>query len=357
MNDNRHSHNPLDLFIDDGDKLSYRGTLLLLAVFTFLGGLVPLGSAIDDTLIMRGDAKGFLQHYGVWAFLVTSPIMAILTCKCYAEFLNLLKRLDGFCIDDPTKKQRNAITKTAKKHAESIRLTTNTKYVLYLMLVVGLLSSINNVLQTVDPKSTYGNDVFDAFPYRWGFLANKLYLGVTWTFLYPTVIFVTGHVALSLFAILRRLHRKELLKVDFFSPDQCGGLSEFGRLNLHIMFVYAAIFTVLASLVMTHTNMYPTIEIPLVAFSVFFVAQSILAVLPVHNALKRAKESRLKAFSRTLSQACDADVTASFPLGIYFAYEHVRSLRTVPYTTGTGHLVNVLRISPSLFAVVKALVG
>lgn len=34
-----------------------------------------LGASLDNTLLLDGNGKGLLEHYGVWAFYITNPII------------------------------------------------------------------------------------------------------------------------------------------------------------------------------------------------------------------------------------------------------------------------------------------
>jgi len=331
--------------------LSYSTILRIILFFSLFPVTNYLGALTDNTLFMANNGKGLFQHYGVWAFYITNPIIFLLILVILKRFYNIVSNVKNYLKDKKIDKKINTL---CIKNIDSIFLRNKNKYILYLMHIVGVMFSIVNIFQTIEPVKIFGNDVFDSFPYFWGFLANKIHLSFVWSYLYPITFFIILHVTISIMIILKYIYKNNLLKLDVFSSDGCGGISEFGTLNMYIMLIYALLFSVMISLAITHTNNHFTLILPIIISSIVFIVQSFAGVYYVHKIVSEEKNELLKNINELLRKNIyQIKEKNDFPAGLIFLRKYVLSLKSYPYTKVASFVVNSLRLLPALLALGK----
>jgi hypothetical protein len=232
-------------------------------------------------------------------------------------------------------------------------LRTDLKYVFALMCITGLYFTVLNVRHTVEPLSTYGNDVFDAYQYPYGFVSNKLYVLFVFSIVYPAVGFVIVHSAISLFFILKRMQRDSILSIDFFHPDNCGGVSRFGTINLYVMAITVCILSVIFALLETHSYRHHTTTVPLLCTSGFLIFESVGIVYYLHKAVKQQRRSALEQVNIVLNQSFNTLPKVDFPNHLLAVRNHLLGVKTYPYSGATRSLMNLIRAAPVVWAVVR----
>lgn len=332
-----------------------KSALFTVGLWLTLPVLVTIGSYVDNTWCMPGDGRGLLRHYGVWSLFITTPLIALLVALVLSQFLQTMKLISKYSVSGSVPRDlRRKIT----LHVRSLCLRGNSQYVLWLLMFAGLACGFLNIRQTLYPLETYGQDVFDAYPYMWGFVLNKIYLCLIWTLIYPLAIFVTVHITVSMVTILHYMCRHSLLKIDFFHPDNCGGVSIFGSINALIMGVWATIFAVIACLFITHKNNYATLVVALFAASVLLIVQSLGAVYYIHKFVQIKKSESVKEINELLNEEMRSTIRAGrFSSDLLAARNHILALNTYPYAKHTLALVNTLRYLPAAVALSQLVIG
>jgi hypothetical protein len=335
------------------------GTLSTASVFRVLGLslslpiVITFGAVLDGTWHMTGTARGLSQHYGVWSLFVTCPLMLILTIlslSCFATTMDGLHKYSasGHIPDD--------LADLVRRNLLSIALRTRTRFILILFGIIGFLMTIVNIRQTMNPVVTYGNVVFDSPPHMRGFLLHKFYLFFLWTFVYPTVLFITLHLTVSLVLVLRHMCLHDLLRIDFFDSDNCGGVSIFGSLNTLMMGVYACFFAVIVALHETHRNQYYTLLLASIVTSLLFFLQSIGTVYYIHKFIVIKRSAKLEAINKILTKEMDDINSMTSPTsGLLSLRAYLLSINTYPYSRAAMAIVNALRFAPTVFALFKIL--
>ena len=148
---------------------------------------------------------------------------------------------------------------------------------------------------------------------------------------------------------------QKVLRIDFFHPDNCGGVSVFGLINILIMGVYACLFIVMGALQFTHSrNNYATIVVPLLVVSLVFIAQSFGAVYYIHRFAAIKKKESLAIINEHLNNEMQSVfATKRFSTGLIYARNHLIGIRTYPYANVSALLVNGFRFIPALAAIAK----
>ena len=335
-----------------GRPVTEQGTWLVVG-FLVLPCAVLLGAWLDGTLFLPGPGVGLFEHYGFLTYAVSTPILYLLVRLLHGRTLAALSYESGYfdrrALGRSTRRQRTTLLR-------SLRGAGRGRFVLDLLMLAGLLTTVVNVIQTSSPGAHYGNDTFDSTTHLWGFLAAKAYIGFTWIVVYPAAVFVVVHAGLLLPLLLRSMSRDGALQIEVFHEDQCGGLSGLGTLNFMAMVCYLPPLAFVA-LRQTHTIVnYATGIVPLFATSAFFVAQSILGVYHLHRAISREKRGVLDRVRERLDDNyARLEAGGEFPAGILLLRDHVATVRTFPYTRNVGALVNVLRFAPSVLGVARIL--
>jgi len=332
--------------------VNFRTSLITTATYLAIPLIICFAAHIDGTWWMRGGGKGFFQHYGMLTIFTTTPIIVILTALALQKFRLTMDGLHNYTFLGTVPPD---LEKLVAWHVRSLSLRKQSAWLFVLFCLIGFLFGVANIVQTISPVKTYGNDVFDAIQYPYGFYFTKLYLCLIWTFSYPVALFIALHITISLVIILRYMCRHDLLRIDFFHPDNCGGVSIFGSINLLVMTIYANFFAVLYMLHVTHaTKTYLTVTVPWFGLSFIFIIQSFGAVYHIHKfaAIKRNESLQMiGAFLNT--QMLNLLTEKKFSADLIHARNHLLGLKTYPYAGPALAVVNAIRYVPAIVAVAK----
>jgi hypothetical protein len=329
---------------------------IIAALRTFLiSSVVPVGlvyvTYLEGTWSLPGRGRGLGEHYGYWAFFATTPLVLLLGWLMLITWRNLLEELPRYSVNGrlPT-----AVADLVHQHVDSLMLRTRWRYMLWLFTIIAAYLIVLNVRRTIDPVPVYGNDVFDSLQYRWSFLVGKFYLTLLYCLVYPSVIFISIHITISLIVLLKRMCELDVLRIDYFHSDNCGGVSKFGLVNLLVMSIYSAFAVILFCLHQTHNYAQPVNALPSFILSALLIAQSTGAVYYMHKFVRIKKRLALEVINKQLNdQFSDVRRTKNFPSDLLSVRSHLLSLRTYPYANTASLLVNGLRFAPAVAGVLK----
>lgn len=307
-------------------------------------------SYFDRTWIIAGPGVGLFEHRGMWGFVATNPIILVLSHWCWRKSLSVFAH------------RRKYSTGVADREAASALLNLfialrgkgKIVYAYYFMVVVGVLATVLNILQTLSPELVYGNDVFDAASHRYGFIATKVFLGVTFIVVYPLSVYLSASSAVAIFFFLTTIQSKKTSAIDFFDRDKCGGYSIFGQINLLVMLTQICIFSVIILLMETHAARYLSVGIPMVLMSAWVIIQSFLGVYPVHMIVREHKDLALKSVNSMLSPAFSSrESMRKFPSNLLELRRHIEDVHTFPYSDRLSWFVNAARLAPAAISVYR----
>lgn len=322
--------------------------LTLLALF--LLQLLMAGMSRRDGTWEMAAGVGFAEHYGFFTIFIITPAILLLTGYILRSFVGAIEEIDTYCAT-PNQKTRQWVTRVTNTHIERLSLRGDTTSILVMFIVAFALLCVYNVTRTIDPIPTYRHDVFDAWAHRGGFLAAKAYVFLALTGVWAIAVFVCLHVTLSMFSILGFLRRHDVLQVNLFHRDNCGGTSRFGNINLAITAVYFCLFLVILAMATTHGVTYLVINVGFVAISMLAILQTFGAVIAIHRVMSKKKKECLDELALAINQKV-AGATGIFPTDLLSYRNHVMSLHTFPYARGTLAAVNALRFAPIVVAIV-----
>lgn len=302
--------------------------------------LVFLGSFVDGTLYLPGNGDGFLEHYGVWAILITDPLLLLCTAFAYRRFHTALLTLPIKAGSAGSER----VSETSRFYINILNLNGRSIFAYILLVIVGALSWINNIHQTIDPVYFYGNDVFDGFNYRYGFLSNKLNLFNSWVFVYPIVGFQLIWMSLSVRIILQKLVKEDQVSPNVLHPDGCYGLLDLGILNIALLVPYLLSYFVIFCLVITHEKNYFTVDAALVCLTLALIAASYFTIGPITGLGRQVHQrtyERLKAKSSEYNGN-----SKKFETRFAFERLYFPQVSATPYTSWFKAILAVIRLTP-----------
>jgi hypothetical protein len=314
--------------------------------------LVVLGASIaDGTLQLPGTGRGLLNHYGFQASFLAGPLVLLTTYYAVSLFIRILRNIDDVLVPDADISLVRAII---KPHVNSIFLRAQWRGILWFFMFTGLAISIV-LFSKLDAPSTYwGNDVFNATKYRYGFVAGNLFFFGLWSVVYPVGVFYALHLTLSMEMIVARLKRRNLLRLNFLHIDNCGGMSRFGTLNFVIMLIYVWPATAVYAFHFTHQYTYFSLIAGAAAVSVVLIAQSIYGIYWISRTINYEKKEEVMLLNDQIAKALNGERKNFAAAGATLQYrDRVVSVSPFPYSGNVAAAVNVMRIAPTVLAVVN----
>src|ERR1051325_2113656 len=221
---------------------------IVLLSLVWLRGIVG-ASIADGSLELPPPGRGLLNHYGFQSCVFAAPLVLLTAYYAVSYFLRTLRTIDDLIVPDA---DMAVVRSIIKPHVDSVFLRKKWRNMLWLFMFVGVAASIVIFRKLDDPSSYWGNDVFNATSYRYGYILANAYLFWLWSFVYPVGFFYALHLTLSMGSIVARLKERKLLRLDFLHIDKCGGMARFGTLNFIIMLIYVWPFGAVYAFHFTH---------------------------------------------------------------------------------------------------------
>ena len=325
--------------------------ILLSAGLVLGAATVALCCMLEKTMKLPDDGRGFGNHYGIWAIFISSPLLVILVSAIRLKFIHTAHTLSTYTIGTGVPP---GLDRKVTEHLNSLDFRQRTRYILWIFVVLGWYWWLVNVEQTLYPLDSYGNDVFDAYPHILGFLSFKAYLGFLWVIVYPFLAYWVLHVFISMIAILKYMSDHELIKLDFFHEDDCGGVSVFGAINSMILSATFMVFATVLAILFTHNGNYISIWSSVIVSFFLIVTQSFLGVYFIHSFVRQKKKEVLSTINRFLNESLITSADRkTFPQDLLAVRNHIAQIRSFPYARGAQLLVNFLRLSPAAAGILK----
>jgi len=330
------------------DGLPVWGSILVLLSIAALQSIgILAGSYVDGTLFLPDVGDGFFEHYGVWAILISDPLLLIAAGLAYRRFL--------IAFDNLPLVQKDAEFKTLERlmdpHMSFLNMSGRSKHVYFLLVATGFLCWLNNLRQTIDPVEIYGNDVFDSAQYYWGYYANKLNLFNSWVVVYPLVGFMLVSMSVSTRRVLMSLVRDNSLKPNVLHPDGCYGMLNFGLLNASLLVPYLLSYGVIFALLITHETTYFSVMTALVGLTITMLVASFVTIGPITGVGRKVRDDTYEALEEK-SKSYNGNRKT---LENRFAFERIcfASARASPYSKWLQTIVNGARVLPVIMTSLK----
>jgi hypothetical protein len=335
-------------YLGEIPRISRRvAAVVLFSAFPFL---IAWCCGIDATLELPADGKGFLQHYGFWAIFITTPLILVLSATLIERFIDTITNLDVHYVgcDGETEASLNKLVQKMVSHI-SLRSLSSTILIPFITAFAGLATY--NVVTTLDPSVVYGHDVFDASQHPYGFIVTKVYVFLVFTVTWSIAIFLATSVTVSLVILLKFLTRHQILQINVFHSDNCGGTSRFGMVNLLVLALYVCLLSVPIAMFVTHKRTYLVMDLSVFGCFVLLV-QNVVGVYYIRRLIAQKKEECIQATSRLLNaQLRDTFSGGEFADNLLAFRAHIMAMHTLPYTRGVLAVVGLINLASAAVAI------
>ncbi|MCW3848087.1 hypothetical protein OF829_12625 [Sphingomonas sp. LB-2] len=290
--------------------------------------------------------RGFLQHYGAWAILLTDPLLLVASGFLDRQFCVAILTLPARADRDAAR----AITRSLREYLPWVRGKGTAALFYALCLITGLFAWTYNVASTIDPLGALRHpifahhDVFDSGLHMRSFIAFKACLFLSWVVVYPIVGFKLVTIIIATRSILRRAEKHGLLQPRVEHPDGCYGLKNVGTLNIAILVPCLLAFFVMFALLVTHQMMYESILIPLIVVSTVFLVTSFIVIWPAQMVLWQARDKEFRDLAKSSRQpppASDRDLFQFTARRFFFS-----AAKASPYSDTTKVIILAMRATP-----------
>jgi hypothetical protein len=313
--------------------------------------LITWASVEDHTLRLPGVGAGLLNHYGLQVSVLAAPLVLLTTYFAVSYFIRIFQNIDELLT--PTA-DISVVREIIRSEFDSLFLLGTWRNMLWLFMFIGAASSIVIFSRLSAPKEFWGNDVFNATYYRYGFVATNSFFFWLWSVVYPVGVFYALHLTLSTSVIITRLQNRNFLRLNFLHPDRCAGMSKFGALNVMIMLIYAWPSAAAYAFHFTHQNNYPSLIAGACVVSILLIGQSIYGIYWVARVIRSERDVAVSHLNNQIAKAMHGEKKDFAAATAVLQYrERVLSVDSFPYSRGTSVAVNVLRFAPTALAIVR----
>lgn len=321
--------------------------VVLVSAFPFL---IAWCCGVDDTLELPADGKGLLQHYGFWVIFITTPLILILSAVLLERFIATITNLDVHYVGSDSKTE-SSLSELIQRLVDHISLRSLTSTILAVLATALAGFATYNIVTTLDPRLVYGHDVFDAVKHQYGFAATKVYVFVVFTVVWSIAVFLATSVTVSLVILLKFLTQHQILQINVFHSDNCGGTSSFGTLNLLVLALYVCLLSVPIAMFLTHKRTYLVMDVSIFGCFLLLV-QNIVGVYYIRRLIAQKKEECIQATSRLLNaQLRDTLNGGEFADNLLAFRAHVMAMHTLPYTRGALAAVGLINLASAAVAI------
>jgi hypothetical protein len=317
---------------------------IIVGCMTFLAEvtILLLAGGIDGIYWINGDSVGLFEHAGIWAILFGDLFIAFLM----ALLVKSAKR-----ISSKTPTTHDELTYRYLRYArysifKSFDYDSKYLYLLIWIIAIGALFWVNNAYQTIYPERYYGNDVFDSINHEVSYIGVRIILATSWVFFYPIAVFVSLIIGFSLNRVLLRLRTRKKLEYNTLHPDNCGGFSYLGNLNVIFIGGVFIVYFELVMVLMTHDRLNPGLLSGFIFASILFFSSTFIMLYPIYSYLREVRSKLISSNYRRLNKS-----KSSYELMHYGLL--VNSLSFSPYNQLQQSIVTVARAVPIAIAIFK----
>jgi hypothetical protein len=308
-------------------------------------------SIADGTLWIPDRGRGLLTHYGFQASLVAAPLVLLTTYFAVSYFIRLLRSIDQIIVPD---EDLSKVVEIIKPHIDSIFLRKKYAGMLAIFMFVGASIWVFMFRKLDAPWAYWGNDVFNAAYYRYGYVAGNAFFFWLWAIIYPIGIFYALHLTISMEIIVAKLQNNKLLRLKFLHDDECAGMSKFGTLNFIVMLINFWPLATIAAYHFTHRFTYFSLIVGSLAISALFILQSVYGIYCVSRTIKHERKAMLRELDKQITKSMHGSRKSFAAAGATLQYRDcVMAISSIPYSGSIAAAVNVVRFAPGALAVIK----
>ena len=245
------------------------------------------------------NGVGLSQHYGFLTIFATAPFLLLIANSLLEDVAAVL-----YAPAELDVKDRDVAD--AFIHAKNTFGSVVDWLVSLVLAFGGCFLLHRNVVVTHAATRYFEQDVFDSAAHPLTFLATKIYLGVLWIVLYPLVVTLAGRAVTTMIIVVRAGIKSRSLNVDFFSTDDCAGMTRIGRLYYKVLTAGLLFSACSLTSFMTHRIYRPQITLLAVASLAVGVISYFAALRPLHHYVVAERLVPLNRIAGDLAKAYQA---------------------------------------------------
>lgn len=320
-----------------------RHTLVLgLLIGGVQSALLLVASTLDGTLRPPGPELGLLEHPGVVAIVLADGVLLALLGYAARRFLRSSIRMP--VVDSP--RNRRYLRQAVSRGRAVLLLRGRARSLFLVCAGLGVLFWLLNAVQTRDPVTFYGRDVFDSSLHPYSYVVMRIVLGLSWVVLYPYAAVGFLGISGNLYRVTLGLAKRGQLRYKLFHPDSCGGFSIIGEISFAAIMAVLALYTSLTTVIVTHQKLSVLQISGFVCLSTMFVVLTFLISWPTTRFLmERRRQDRQGSYRRLSSQR---DTFAAVKL-VWIA----TSASYSPYAAYQRGLINAARALPVILGGIR----
>lgn len=266
---------------------------------------LTLSAWLDNSLVLKPEGYGFLEHPGIFGWFVIQFWMPV-----------TLYRLAREATAQKSKWKRIATANGAELNDAIVKRlfnfigfeTAGSKSFFALLFTLGFAAFAWNSIQNARPGQLAPLDFWDSIHFQYGYYISRVHKFYLNAFLLPTAIHQFTALGWVQFQLLRRFTTTNRIRIAPFDADRCGGLGFMANMVLAPaisailvsgIILFGAIYTHRAFDISTAMG----IGVTLVVFIIFYLLPTLLLKSSVDTLKRRESDiifSRQEAFYKAM---------------------------------------------------------
>jgi hypothetical protein len=199
-----------------------RGQILLACIFALM---LTCSALLDHTLTMTEKSVGFLQHPGIFIYLIAQCVLPYTTLKSIISLLEMPATASGVLSERMIDNELGSLLGWFR---DTLLMRDNFGRISYGSLTaLGFGIFVWNCYQNQLPLRFLGFDFWDSAYHPFGYWSTRIYKFYVAALLAPAIVHIQIALVITIRRILLYAARNGELKLEPYHPDGCGGVRLF----------------------------------------------------------------------------------------------------------------------------------
>lgn len=270
------------------NSVQFQNLSFVLAIVIF----IILAAIIDNVLILSNNNIGLLEHPSIWAFIAIQAIVPSALLQSVKNFITIPKWSKlNLPLDFLNKEFVNFLDSFTQVASRS---TNWSKFIYGVFISLGLIGFIWNTYQNQMPYRFLGFDFWDSKNHQFCYWITRIYKFYLWVFFFPAIAHLQISILISMRKLLIHLSNNNLLRLEPYHYDQCGGVKQFIDTVLKPMIPILIIMGILTVCVLSvHDKIDVTTVLNIVITILAFFAFYFIPAISLRQVIKNEKKRQL----------------------------------------------------------------
>jgi hypothetical protein len=323
---------------------------LIWIIWLVWGVLIFRAAEYENVLWLSAGGRGLLEHYSFWASFLVGPTILTLTRQARDYFL----RFSLLAVEQhATDSGKTIIWDEISPAAERSRRSLSLYFILLFLIMLGVAFSASAYSKLRDPLQFWGNDVFNSRNYRLSSLAANSYLTALWSIVYPVAAFHLIQTAVSVQRVVQEATQRDVLRLDLLHPDGCGGLAQFGNLNMKLVFLHLLPAVPIVMLYFTHEKQYFSGAEFALGLLFLVALQSFFGLWRLRRVIELARNTAIHSWNDRIRHLLKGKGLGSTEALVALRYRDcLVAVRSFPYEKSALFIMAALQVVLAVWAIV-----